>query len=145
MKYFFQGDAGDSLGKQRNQPFTTKDRDHDVWSIGNCAKTYKGAWWHASCFDSNLNALYLNGLHSERSVGINWRTWKGMQYSAKKAEMKIRPINWTHKCTFMMFKLQKLFWNSEQFNARNISLDAFCQFISSSIYSITKSWPDDFI
>ena len=38
-----------------NMYFTTFDRDNDAWSGGNCAVTYKGAWWHRDCFEANLN------------------------------------------------------------------------------------------
>ena len=72
--------------------FSTKDRDHDT-SPSNCAANYRGAWWYKDCHNSNLNGLYLNGATSLYAKGIVWVTWKGYYYSAKKAEMKIRPIN----------------------------------------------------
>ena len=77
--------------------FSTKDRDNDQYR-GNCASLRKGAWWYKDCFRSNLNAMYHLGKHSSDGDGVNWRTWRGYFYSAKRAEMKIRPVDfwWRH-------------------------------------------------
>lgn len=90
----YHGTAGDSLSGHKSMSFSTKDRDNDVHS-GNCAVQYHGAWWYRSCHSSNLNGAYLHGAHSSYANGVNWHTWKGYRYSAKRAEMKIRPNNWT--------------------------------------------------
>ena len=88
----FSGTAGDALSYHRGRPFTTKDQDNDTWSK-NCAVGNGGAWWYGQCYDSNLNGLYLHGQHSsKRADGITWNRWKGYYYSAKRAEMKIRPV-----------------------------------------------------
>ena len=69
--------------------FTTYDRDNDQ-SSGNCASTYKGAWWYKNCHESNLNGRYLKA--GEKSYeGLNWYHWKSGGRSMKKTEMKIRP------------------------------------------------------
>ncbi|CAH3178603.1 unnamed protein product, partial [Porites evermanni] len=89
----YSGTAGDSLTSfHRDQPFSTRDQDHDA-DPENCAVTYRGAWWYSNCHRSNLNGFYYNGLHSSFADGVNWYTWKGYKYSAKRAEMKIRPVN----------------------------------------------------
>ncbi|XP_031565512.1 techylectin-5B-like [Actinia tenebrosa] len=85
----YSGTAGDSLSYHRGMAFTTKDRDNDADS-GNCAVTYNGAWWYKHCHWSNLNGLYLHG--KLRHDGVTWYHWKGYHYSAKRAEMKIRPV-----------------------------------------------------
>ncbi|CAL4091365.1 unnamed protein product, partial [Meganyctiphanes norvegica] len=85
----YSGDAGDSFSRHDNMKFTTKDRDNDLYG-SNCAVNFKGAWWYKDCHDSNLNGLYLSGNHSTHANGVNWRHWKGHNYSLKKTEMKIR-------------------------------------------------------
>jgi len=87
----YSGTAGDSLGYHRGMAFSTKDRDNDKWSSGNCAARDKGAWWHGACHWSNLNALYLNGKISGQAM--SWYHWKNAYYSVKRSEMKIRPQN----------------------------------------------------
>ena len=91
VRVLFSGTAGDSLSYHRGSPFTTKDQDNDSKS-SNCAVSYKGAWWYETCHDSNLNGLYHHGQHSSSADGVNWYHWKGHNYSAKRAEMKIRPV-----------------------------------------------------
>ncbi|XP_075039416.1 ficolin-2-like isoform X1 [Mixophyes fleayi] len=88
---FSGGTAGDSLGYHNNRPFTTKDRDNDEYG-SNCADVFKGAWWHGSCHNANLNGLYLRGKHASYADGIIWETGKGNYYSYKITEMKIRPV-----------------------------------------------------
>ena len=92
MEYFSLGTAGDSLSYHRGMAFTTKDRDNDLES-SNCATTYKGAWWFKTCLYSGLNGLYLHGPHSESGEGVNWYHWKGYKYSARRAEMKVKPVD----------------------------------------------------
>jgi len=85
----YSGTAGDSLSYHRGLPFTSKDRDNDSWSK-NCASSWKGAWWYKSCYNSNLNGLYLNGKSSPQ--GMAWMKWKNY-ISVNSSEMKIRPKN----------------------------------------------------
>ena len=92
LSVLFAGTAGDSFSGHRGHPFTTKDQDNDSWS-SNCAVSYKGAWWYTACHSSNLKGQYHHGGHSSYADGVNWYTWKGHKYSAKRAEMKIRPVN----------------------------------------------------
>jgi len=86
----YSGTAGDSLSEHRGQSFTTKDQDNN--KILNCAVPYKGAWWYNAWPSSNLNGLYHHGHHSSGADGVNWHAWRGHYYSAKRAEMKIRPV-----------------------------------------------------
>ena len=86
------GTAGDSLGYHRNSGFSTKDRDNDN-NPGNCASGIMGGWWFNSCVIANLNGYYYHGSHKSDHDGVNWRSWMGRNYSAKRAEMKIRPFD----------------------------------------------------
>ncbi|KAL9975446.1 hypothetical protein ACROYT_G012607 [Oculina patagonica] len=86
----YSGTAGDSLSYHRGAAFSTKDRDNDN-SSSNCATRCKAGWWFGACLDSNLNGLYHHGQHSTSWEGVNWNKWKGASYSAKRAEMKIKP------------------------------------------------------
>ena len=72
--------------------FSTKDQDNDQASGTSCAILYEGAWWYNACHGSNLNGRYLNGNHSSYANGVNWYSWKGHHYSAKRAEIKIKPV-----------------------------------------------------
>ena len=87
----FAGTAGDSLSYHRGLAFSTKDRDNDPHS-SNCASVFKGAWWFGSCVMSGLNGVYYHGQHSNPWAGVTWYHWKGHSYSAKRAEMKIKPV-----------------------------------------------------
>ncbi|XP_078356749.1 ryncolin-1-like [Oculina patagonica] len=89
----YSGTAGDSLSGHRGYPFSTKDQDNDSASSANCAVMRKAAWWYKSCHYSNLNGLYHKVKHSSYADGVNWYHWKGYHYSAKRAEMKIRPVH----------------------------------------------------
>ena len=86
--FFCLGTASDSLTYHRGAAFSTKDRDNDEWSSGNCPLDRQGAWWYKSCAYSNLNGLYLNGKDSAK--GMQWFNWKKNTESVKRSEMKIR-------------------------------------------------------
>ncbi|XP_078365442.1 uncharacterized protein LOC144649744 isoform X1 [Oculina patagonica] len=89
----YSGTAGDSLAYHRGSAFSTKDRDNDNWSSGSCVPKYgKAGWWFNSCVSADLNGLYHHGKHSNVWEGVNWGSWKGDSYSAKRAEMKIKPV-----------------------------------------------------
>ena len=98
---WYSGTAGDSLATgafvpngHNGQQFSTRDRDNDVNSNENCAQQFKGGWWYAACHSSNLNGLYHGGPHSSLADGVNWRSWRGYNYSLQFTEMKLRE-NWT--------------------------------------------------
>ncbi|XP_019630224.1 PREDICTED: fibrinogen C domain-containing protein 1-like [Branchiostoma belcheri] len=86
----YSGTAVDSLTVHDGKQFSTKDRDDDEDPVS-CAQSYKGAWWYQSCHSSNLNGLYHLGTHESHADGVNWSHWKGVNYSLKRTEMKIRP------------------------------------------------------
>ena len=87
----YQGTAGDAMRDgNRNQPFTTKDRDNDENS-SNCATVHRtGAWWYSSgCGLSNLNGLYL-GTSQNTAHGMTWKTWKNSYEVLKTSDIKFR-------------------------------------------------------
>ena len=75
---FYSGTAKDRLANHNGMAFTTKDRDNDE-SDGNCAVSYKGAWWYKIGYDSNLNSNYGDG-------DYHWN-WGPLLAS----EMKLKP------------------------------------------------------
>ena len=84
----YLGDAGDGMAYQNGVKFTTKDQDNDH-AGGNCAVSFKGAWWYRACHALNLNGQYLSGQHGTYADGVNWDAWKGQHYSLKTTEMKL--------------------------------------------------------
>lgn len=45
----YEGNAGNSLGLNVLQKFSTLDQDNDTWTNGSCARRYHGAWWYGGC------------------------------------------------------------------------------------------------
>lgn len=88
----YSGTAGDSLTTHNlnNMAFSTKDRDNDNKSGGNCAQQSNGAWWYNSCQHSNLNGQYLR--KNKGFTGVRWYHYRG-DLSLKFTEMKLRPPN----------------------------------------------------
>ena len=84
----YTGTAGDSLVLHNGMQISTKDRDNDQWSGGNCATTWHGAWWYKACHDSNLNGLYLSGLSGNQ--GVQWGRFLNNAISLKFAQLKLR-------------------------------------------------------
>lgn len=93
----YTGTAGDSLSWHNGMQFTTRDRDNDKSAEGNCARFYMGAWWYNACLLSNLNGVYFHEPQTSYANGVNWKTWGGLQHSAFRAEMKVRPVGFNGK------------------------------------------------
>ena len=89
---FGSGTAGDSLIHHNGYPFTTKDQDNDHRSSSNCSVEFTGAWWYGNCYYSNLNGIY-HPKHYSGTNSTNWYPWKNSYDSLKRAEMKMRPVN----------------------------------------------------
>ncbi|XP_075691091.1 ficolin-2-like [Rhinoderma darwinii] len=90
---FTGGTAGDSLGTQKDQAFSTKDQNNDKSRGGqSCAQYFKAGWWFESCHLSNLNGEYLKGAHPTKGKGIIWFHFRGNFYSLKSSEVKFRPV-----------------------------------------------------
>uniref|UniRef100_A0A8C5WMM4 Fibrinogen C-terminal domain-containing protein n=1 Tax=Leptobrachium leishanense TaxID=445787 RepID=A0A8C5WMM4_9ANUR len=88
---FTGGTAGDSLSYHKDNAFSTKDEDNDLFKEANCAKDYRGAWWYNRCYQSCLNGEYLRGKHNLTRRGVVWHAFRKDLYSLKVSEMKIRP------------------------------------------------------
>ncbi|MCL4155227.1 UNVERIFIED_CONTAM: hypothetical protein GTU68_049218 [Idotea baltica] len=87
----YSGDAGDSLSYHNGAAFTTADHDEDTDSTKNCAVAYRGAWWYKTCHNSNLNGFQYKGKHTTSADGINWKLFRGNNYSLKSTLLKVRP------------------------------------------------------
>ena len=85
----YTGTAGDALAWHNGMQFTTKDRDNDQYSRGNCASSNErqGPWWHNACSHMNLNGLYLSGLNRNR--GVFWYHFLNNLVSLKFVQMKL--------------------------------------------------------
>ncbi|OCT59091.1 microfibril-associated glycoprotein 4 [Xenopus laevis] len=87
---FTDGGAGDSLTHHKGMKFSTID--HDQNSYQNCPSLYSSGFWFKSCHLANLNGQYLQGTYTSPGKGIIWFGWKGLNYSLKTTEMKIRSL-----------------------------------------------------
>ncbi|XP_041818530.1 microfibril-associated glycoprotein 4-like [Chelmon rostratus] len=89
---FTNGGAGDSLTLHNRQKFSTFDKDQDKWN-GNCARSFLGGFWYNACHTANPNGVYRWGADKTLyAIGVEWRHWKGYNYSLKAISMKIRPV-----------------------------------------------------
>ena len=59
----YSGTAGDSFtgGGHNGMDFSSRDRDNDRWTDGNCAARHEGGWWFSGCHQCNLNGPYICG------------------------------------------------------------------------------------
>nr|XP_046233645.1 microfibril-associated glycoprotein 4-like [Scatophagus argus] len=90
---FTNGGAGDALSGHHGHKFSTFDKDQDTWG-SNCARKFLGAFWYTNCHSTNPNGVYRWGADSTiYAVGVEWRQWKGHDYSLKAISMKIRPVS----------------------------------------------------
>ncbi|XP_056397081.1 ficolin-1-A-like [Hyla sarda] len=91
---FIGGTAGNSLVTQKDQAFSTKDRNNDKSNRAeqSCAEYFKGGWWFESCHLSHLNGEYIKGLHLVKGKGLIWYSFRGNFYSLKSSEIKFRPV-----------------------------------------------------
>ncbi|XP_066939382.1 ficolin-1-like [Macrobrachium rosenbergii] len=87
----YNGTAGDSFSVHNRMKFSAADYDLDTCAC-NCAKRSQGAWWYAKCYQSNLNGLPHEDFHASYADGISWSTFRGLNYSLKFTEMKVRPV-----------------------------------------------------
>ncbi|XP_076109334.1 fibrinogen-like protein 1 isoform X1 [Mytilus galloprovincialis] len=95
----YSGDAGDAMLDSfpplnlTGQRFSTRDRDNDDNTGGQCALTQKGGWWYKWCTYANPNGLYFLGTEPGHS-GIYWYKWNAFIpfYRMKSVTMKIKRL-----------------------------------------------------
>ncbi|CAL4242759.1 unnamed protein product, partial [Meganyctiphanes norvegica] len=90
----YSGSAGDSLSDHNGMAFTAYDIDNDLWSSGNCAVYYKGAWWHRDTARSNLNGLYFVDNNNRLDyTSAFWNTFSDNIYEPLRLiQMMTRPL-----------------------------------------------------
>ena len=69
----YSGTAGNGLSMHNGKRFYTRDGDTGT----ECAERFRGAWWYASCTESNLNALMTLG--EENYHTAHWRPFKSYE------------------------------------------------------------------
>ncbi|XP_020617221.1 tenascin-R-like [Orbicella faveolata] len=80
--------------------FSTKEQDNDFHGSEFCAQRFTAAWWYNKCHYSHLNGQYGDSAHGK---GINWKTWRGHEYSLKESVMKVKPLrerDWSYELIF---------------------------------------------
>ena len=78
----YSGSATDQLTYHNGMAFSTKDRDNDENS-GNCAVSFKGAWWYNNCQQSSLNSNY-----GDHNYLWNWSPLLASEMKLKPARSK---------------------------------------------------------
>ncbi|XP_027041950.1 ficolin-1-like [Pocillopora damicornis] len=86
----YSGTAGDSMVGHHRMQFSTKNSKNDKSSDTHFASKFNGAWWYNNCHDSNLNGIYYGGPSDSFADGVCWTQFKGLYYSLKRTEMKLR-------------------------------------------------------
>ena len=81
----------DSFSYNVGAPFSTKDRDADIYASRNCAVDHQGAWWYKLCTECNLNGKY-NPLAGQEITGIYWYRINDKPVRLKWVEIKIQPF-----------------------------------------------------
>lgn len=101
ISYFLsqESNCSDSMTNQderRNAKFSTWDQKFpELSSSTDCTHSY-GGWWLNSCHEANLNGFYHKGSYdpTNQPIGIIWSSWKGVDYSLRETEIKLRPYEW---------------------------------------------------
>ena len=76
----------DRMNYINGQQFSTRDRDHDSSSGGDCSNAWKGGWWYNHCHNVNLNGLYGRSDGDGTGVVYNQNGHKSLKF----VEMKLR-------------------------------------------------------
>ncbi|XP_045136949.1 techylectin-5B-like [Portunus trituberculatus] len=90
----FSGNVTDAFTYHHGRSFSTKDRDNDLYSVGNCAEEFTGGWWYDRCYDAHLNGLFPVVPDRVEAKYITWWAHKGdkrVPFVLDKVTMRIKP------------------------------------------------------
>ncbi|XP_035778298.1 ficolin-3-like [Anopheles albimanus] len=82
------GTVDNSMSFNKNEKFSTKDRDNDKQGTRHLAKYHVGAWWHFQLTHSNLNGRYMNEVSDKSMYWYSFKELQGLKYS----RMMIREV-----------------------------------------------------
>ncbi|XP_047487397.1 techylectin-5B-like [Penaeus indicus] len=68
----YSGNATDAFTYHHGRPFTSNDRDNDLYASGNCASFFSGGWWYDRCYDAHLNGVYPVTPDRQNASFITW-------------------------------------------------------------------------
>ncbi|XP_065063783.1 ficolin-2-like isoform X1 [Rhopilema esculentum] len=78
----FTGNVYDALEFHNGFQWSTYDKGPN----SDCATSWKGGWWYARCYHSNLNGVLLQAGQTESSINCRWRDTKDIIF----VEMKVK-------------------------------------------------------
>ena len=83
----YSGTAGDALGYNNGQQFSTWDADNDNAPF-QCAMNTGAGWWHNECTLGNPNGL----MRVDGTMGFSYAFWKPLddRLCMQSIEMKLR-------------------------------------------------------
>ena len=84
----YSGTAGDSLAYHNGHKFSKKMMLNLHKTVPRCTKVPGGIM--VATLQTSMASIYHGGPHSSNADGVNWRTWRGYDYSLKFTEMKLR-------------------------------------------------------
>ena len=89
----YSGTAGDALSYHNGKPFSTRDRDNDLYAAS-CSRQFKGGWWYGRCHRANLNGHYYpDSVVASHATGVSWFDWLGHENSLMLVAMQMRPVD----------------------------------------------------
>ncbi|KAG7175609.1 Techylectin-5B-like 4 [Homarus americanus] len=68
----YSGNATDAFTYHHGRPFTSYDRDNDLYIDGNCARYFSGGWWYDRCYDAHLNGVFPVTPDRQNASFITW-------------------------------------------------------------------------
>lgn len=90
----FTGNTTDAFSYHHGRSFSTKDRDNDLFSSGNCASQFTGGWWYDRCYDAHLNGFFPVVPDRQNATFLTWWTHEGQKrvpLVLDKVTMRIKP------------------------------------------------------